>query len=182
MGFWENQFQFEHSSGMRQHHATSWFRVDLSFSLDQWTQLTHLFGWKTHHTHSSSFYVALASYLVDNRSKRLGEMPSGQVSGRSKPLRGLWKLKRNDAPGTMKANGRKEDNPGNTAWRNPMQPHPWTVVENRSSCVLWLYWARETTTSFRIRDGATNFSEVRDSSTLCTNIISWTDKCNTIGT
>ena len=46
----------------------------------------------------------------------------GQVSSKSKPTRGLCLLKRTDGPEAMKEDGHNED-PGNTAWRNPIRPH-----------------------------------------------------------
>ena len=56
-------------------------------------------------------------------SKRAGNIDNVQVSAKSKPVRDLCLLRRNDGPEAMKEDGRDEDYPGNRAWENPMQPH-----------------------------------------------------------
>ena len=86
--------------------------------------------------------------LDENISKRAGNMVIEQVSAKSKPVRGLCLLKRNDAPEVAKEDGYNEDYPdglspakpnattsfaensetgrllrnypGSTAWRKPM--------------------------------------------------------------
>ena len=50
-----------------------------------------------------------------------GEIANEQNSAKSKPLRGLRLMKRKDEPEAMKEDGSNEENPGETAWRNPTQ-------------------------------------------------------------
>ena len=68
----------------------------------------------THQTHGTSPSLILGCH-DENKSERVRNMDSVQVSVKSKPLRGFCLLKRNDAPETMKEDGRKEDYPGDTA-------------------------------------------------------------------
>ena len=61
-------------------------------------------------------------------SQRLGEMPSGQVSAKPKPLRGK------DGSETKKEVGRNEQNPGDTAWGDPVRPHASPNAVRKEGC------------------------------------------------
>ena len=57
------------------------------------------------------------SHQCGNVQENIEDEP---VSAKSKPVRGLCLLKRNDGPEAVKEDGRNEDYLGNTAWGNIM--------------------------------------------------------------